>query len=78
MMSNAGYLNTVRIRRFTMEKQVERSINTIEITIGELVEVLTQVAREDSDTEVESYELAAQTLGEILSRQNFDFSRISA
>ncbi|NBW40352.1 hypothetical protein EBR25_05005 [bacterium] len=61
-----------------MEKDVQKSISTIEITIGELVEVLTEVAREDSDTEIESYELAAQTLGEILTRQNFDLNRLNA
>ncbi len=61
-----------------METDVQKSISTIEITIGELVEVLTEVAREDSDTEIESYELAAQTLGEILTRQNFDLNRLNA
>ncbi|MCB0328140.1 MAG: hypothetical protein KDD70_00715 [Bdellovibrionales bacterium] len=52
-----------------MEKHIERSLYQIQTTIGDLVEALTQVAAEDGSSESESYELAARTLGSILSRQ---------
>ena len=61
-----------------MEKYVEASIGRIQTTIGELVEALTQVALEDGSSDAESYELAAQTLGSILSRQDFDVELLNS
>lgn len=60
-----------------MEKRLERSIGTIQTTIGELVEALTQVALEDGSSDKESYELAAQTLGSILSREQIELEIIN-
>jgi hypothetical protein len=55
-----------------MKKHIVNSISTIETTIGELVEVLMQVVQENGRTESENYELAAATLGQILSRNDID------
>ena len=61
-----------------MEKQLEQSIEKVQTTIGDLVEALTQVAQEDGSSDSESYELAARTLGSILSRQNIDLEILNA
>ncbi|MCI5064204.1 hypothetical protein MRY87_00610 [bacterium] len=53
-----------------MKKHLEQSLESIHTTIGELVEALTQVAQEDGNTPDKSYELAAETLSSILSRQD--------
>lgn len=42
--------------------------DTIETTIGELVEVITQIALEAGKTEEEGYRLAALTIEKILRR----------
>lgn len=55
-----------------MKEQLASSVHTIQTTIGELVEALTQVASESAKTEQESYELATQTLQHILGRSEED------
>ena len=61
-----------------MEKHLEESIGRIQTTIGDLVEALTEVAQEDGSSDNESYELAARTLGTILSRQDREIEIISS
>ena len=55
-----------------MKEQLASSVHTIQTTIGELVEALTQVASESAQSEQESYELATQTLQNILGRSSED------
>lgn len=61
-----------------MKKHIEQSFQTIQTTIGELVEALMLVAEEDGSSEVESYELTAQALGTILSKQDFDTTLLNS
>ncbi len=55
-----------------MRKYIEQSIGTIETTIGDLVEALTEVAQEAGSSTNESYELASETLGQILLKNNIE------
>jgi hypothetical protein len=51
-----------------MNKNVTTSIETIETTIGELVELITEIALESGRTEDEGFELASLTIESILRR----------
>lgn len=51
-----------------MEKQLDQAVTTIETTVGELVELVTQIALESGNTEDESYELASRTIESMLYR----------
>ena len=55
-----------------MKEQFSSSVETIQTTIGELIEAVTQVAFEAGKSERESYELASQTLSGILERHNLE------
>lgn len=55
-----------------MDKQLEKAVTTIETTVGELVEIVTQIALESGNNEEESYELASRTLESILYRNELD------
>lgn len=50
-----------------MKKELS-GIETIETTIGDLIEAITEIALEAGKTEEESYELASITLESILRR----------
>ena len=50
-----------------MKQNVNETVECIETTIGELIEMLTQIAVETGSSEQESYELASITLQKILS-----------
>ena len=54
-----------------MKKHLESSVTQIETTIGELVEALTSVSQDAGSSDQESYVLAAETLGSILSRSAY-------
>jgi hypothetical protein len=61
-----------------MEKRVlGQSIQTIETTVGELIEAVTQIALEAGRTEEEGYELASLTLENILRRSKCDVEAIN-
>lgn len=50
-----------------MTKQLpETNIETIETTIGELIEAITEIALEAGNTEAEGYQLASVTIESIL------------
>ena len=49
----------------------------IETTIGELVEVITQIALESGKTEEEGYQLAAMTIERILRRHQRELAIIN-
>lgn len=51
-----------------MYKADQDALETIETTIGELVEVITQIALEAGKSESEGYELASITIENILRR----------
>ena len=51
-----------------MEHPINTSLETIETTIGELIETITQIALEAGKTEQEGYELASLTLENMLNR----------
>ena len=51
-----------------MKACAESAINRIETTIGELVEIVTQIALESGDSEREGYKLASLTMERILTR----------
>ena len=53
-----------------MKDFVEQSIVRVETTIGDLIEALTQVGLEAGKTPAESYEIASETLSDILHRTN--------
>jgi hypothetical protein len=55
-----------------MEKDVAlTSIETIETTIGELVELITEIALETGKSEEEGFELASMTIESILRRARY-------
>ena len=54
-----------------------QSIKTIETTVGELIEAVTQIALETGRTEEEGYELASLTLENILRRSRHDIRAIN-
>jgi hypothetical protein len=61
-----------------MDKRVlGQSIQTIETTVGELIEAVTQIALEAGRTEEEGYELASLTLENILRRSRCDLGAIN-
>lgn len=47
-------------------KGIENSVNTIETTIGELIETITEIAMETGKSETEGYELASLALEKML------------
>ncbi len=47
-------------------KGIEGSVHTIETTIGELIETVTQIAMETGKSENEGYELASLALEKVL------------
>lgn len=52
-----------------MNKEIAlSSVETIETTIGELVELITEIALESGQSEEEGYELASMTIESILRR----------
>jgi hypothetical protein len=51
--------------------------DTIETTIGELVEVITQIAMESGKSEQEGYKLAAMTIENILRRSTSEATTIN-
>jgi len=52
-----------------MSKELtENAIKTIETTIGDLVEAITEIAVESGSSEREGYELASMTIESILRR----------
>ncbi len=53
-----------------MKKDVHTAIKEIETTIGELVETLTEIARQAVDTDTESYQLASEAFSEIIKNSN--------
>lgn len=53
-----------------MKDFVEQSVVRVETTIGDLIEALTQVGLEAGKTPAESYEIASETLSDILHRTN--------
>lgn len=55
-----------------LSKPVER----IETTIGELIELITQIAMEVGDSEEESYQLASMTLNDLLRRNRREHSQL--
>lgn len=53
--------------RFYMKKQLmNKSMEKIETTIGELIEAVTKIAEEHTQNEQEKYWLVSQTVEEIL------------
>lgn len=54
-----------------------QTIQTIETTVGELIEAVTQIALETGRTEEEGYELASLTLENILRRSRCDLGAIN-
>lgn len=52
------------------DNSVKDQLNTINTTIGELVEAITQIALESGKTEEEGYELASMTIESILRRSS--------
>ncbi len=60
-----------------MSKEIlEAGICTIETTIGELIETVTQIALESGKSEAEGYELASLALEQLLQGKDVDFSNI--
>lgn len=55
----------------------EESFEKIETTIGELVEVITQIALEAGKSEEEGYKLASMTIEKILRRTRKDIAIIN-
>ena len=47
-------------------KSMETTIKTIEVTLGELIEAVTQIASEHTNNDQEKYLLATQAVEEIL------------
>ncbi len=62
---------------YPMDKQLEKAVTTIETTVGELVEIVTQIALESGNNEDESYELASRTLESILYRNEIEIDDLS-
>ena len=52
-----------------MSKDISHEIRTIETTIGELVEAITEIALESGNSEAEGYKLASLTIESILRKQ---------
>lgn len=53
-----------------MDKEfINRQVETIETTLGELIEAITQIALESGKSESESYELASRTIESLLNRR---------
>ena len=54
---------------FKMKKELDlKEIETVETTIGELIEAITEIALEAGKTEEEGYKLASLTIESILRR----------
>ena len=50
-------------------QQVQEAVETIETTLGELIEAITQIALETGKSEAEGYSLASLTIERILERK---------
>jgi hypothetical protein len=59
------------------EKDLGRPVETIETTIGELVETITQIAQELGKSEQESYQLASAAIESILRRSHSGYELIN-
>ncbi len=55
-----------------MKEQLEQSFEKIETTVGDLIEALTEVAQEAGKSDLESYQIASESLGRILSRNEIE------
>lgn len=64
-----GCLKKYSVLELTMDKGFSSSTETVETTIGDLIEAITQVALEAGKSEQEGYELAALTLESILRKK---------
>ena len=53
-------------------KYLEKSVEQIETTIGELIETMTTIAQEEGASEAESYELTSQAMTDLLFRSQKD------
>ena len=53
---------------------VKKSVETIETTLGELIEAVTQIALESGKSDDEAYKLASLTVEHILSRRRVSSS----
>jgi hypothetical protein len=51
-----------------MKQNIQKELGKIETTIGELIEIVTQIALESGQNEREGYKLASLTLEKILLR----------
>ena len=54
------------------KKDISTAVATIETTIGDLIEAITQIALESGKSEEEGYKLASMTVESILRRSNKD------
>lgn len=52
-----------------MKKEIKKSIQKVDITIGELVEAVSNIAAEHAKSEQEQYLLTTQAVEEILNQQ---------
>lgn len=57
-------------------ENLKKSVETIETTIGDLIEAITQIALEAGDSEEEGYQLASLTLEDILRRSNTEIEAV--
>lgn len=63
---------TVILEVIMMKDRAEKAVETIETTIGDLIEAITQIAMETGKSEEEGYHLASITLEDILRRHQVD------
>ena len=57
-------------------KDLAKPVEKIETTIGELIEIITQIAMEIGGSEEESYQLASLTLDDLLRKSHKEIPRI--
>lgn len=55
-----------------MAVTTNESVETIDTTLGELIEAITQIALEAGNTEEEGYKLASLALSDLLRRSNYN------
>lgn len=53
----------------------DSSIDAAETTIGDLVHAITEIAAHYGKSEKESYHIAQETLADVLSRQDIDYTK---
>lgn len=53
----------------------DSSIDVAETTIGDLVHAITEIASHYGKSEKESYHIAQETLADVLSRQDIDYTK---